>query len=252
MLSYKIAIADNDIRTCRKIRELLTIYSTQRDIDIAPPRIFSSCEALLQSYYHGAQYDFLFLAVDFSDTISDDAVPASNRMNGIAFASMLRRTIGNTGVEIIYVTAYQNYAADTIPVRPAGFIPKPVTLQKITSTLDTIMQYRNLTHRFFVFTNRKSQMQIQVSQIQYLNSCGRQIIMKTMDSKISFYGKLSDVMKEKCFHNFLQIHKSYLVNPDYIACITPTTVYLRGPKHETLPISRNQQRNVEKWLAKEF
>lgn len=256
MLSMKIAIADDDLCVCQKIREFLLVYSTQKDVDMEPPDIYTNCEALFQAYLNGAQYDFLFLDIDFSGNgklpdFSRACYPVDNdRMNGITFASRLRRTLGHLDVDIIYVSSHENCAVDTIPVRPAGFIQKPVTLEKVLVTMDTTMQYRELTHRVFTFNSNKSHMHIQVSRIQYLNSCGRQVIIKMVDSKVSFYGKLSEVKKQKCFASFLCIHKSYLVNPDYIERFTANAVYLRGHNHESLPISRTQQPIVDDWLMK--
>lgn len=64
------------------------------------------------------------------------------------------------------------------------------------------------------------------------------------------YGKLSEVQQEPCFSSFIQIHKSYLVNPDYIDHISSNTVFLQGSSHEQLPISRAYQPLVEQWLMK--
>ena len=99
-------------------------------------------------------------------------------------------------------------------------------------------------------SSNKSLVHVQVSHIRYLNSCGRKVYLQTTDSRISFYGKLSEVQQEPCFSSFIQIHKSYLVNPDYIDHISSNTVFLQGSSHEQLPISRAYQPLVEQWLMK--
>ncbi|WP_337592658.1 LytTR family DNA-binding domain-containing protein, partial [Ruminococcus sp.] len=58
----------------------------------------------------------------------------------------------------------------------------------------------------------------------------------------------SEVQKKPCFAHFVPIHKSYVVNPDYIDHISANTVYLQGKAGEQLPISRTYQPLVEKWL----
>lgn len=75
-----------------------------------------------------------------------------------------------------------------------------------------------------------------------------QLYLQTNETTISFYGKLSEVQKKPCFAHFVPIHKSYVVNPDYIDHISANTVYLQGKAGEQLPISRTYQPLVEKWL----
>ena len=148
------------------------------------------------------------------------------------------------------MTSHENYAIHAIPIRPAAFVQKPVTFQKIARALDDMLYYRDISRRIFKCTSNKSLVHVQVSHIRYLNSCGRKVYLQTTDSRISFYGKLSEVQQEPCFSSFIQIHKSYLVNPDYIDHISSNTVFLQGSSHEQLPISRAYQPLVEQWLMK--
>ncbi|WP_298482995.1 LytTR family DNA-binding domain-containing protein [uncultured Ruminococcus sp.] len=253
----RIAIADDDASMCQRIREYLLIYSTQKDVDMDPPDIYTDCESLYQACLNGVHYDFLFLDIDFSgcgkmpDFFQNRFQDGDEQMNGITLGIRLRRIVGLKDVDIIFVTSYDHCAAATISnIRPAGFIKKPASLEEISDTMQKAIQYRNMTHRLFEFTCRKTLMRVPVSRIQYLNSCGRQIVVKMVDGRASFYGKLSDVRQQKCFESFLNIHKSYLVNPDYIERYTTNSVYLCGPEHEVLPISRTQQSVVDDWLMR--
>lgn len=253
----KIAIADDDASICQRIREYLLIYSTQKDVDMDPPDIYTDCNSLYQACLNGMHYDFLFLDIDFSgngkipDFFRDRFQGHEQQMDGITLGSHLRRIPCLKDADIIFVTSYDQCAPETISkVRPAGFIKKPVSLEAVSDTMQKALRYQDLTNRLFEFTYRKTLMRVQVSRIQYLNSCGRQIIVKMVDGRASFYGKLSDVRKQRCFESFLNIHKSYLVNPDYIERYTANSVYLYGCDHEILPISRTQQSVVDEWLMK--
>ena len=64
--------------------------------------------------------------------------------------------------------------------------------------------------------SNKSKKEIVVSKIVYLHGSGRKTIMHTKNGQTEFYRKLSDCAEEKCFSSFLDIHKSFLVNPAYI------------------------------------
>ena len=181
---------------------------------------------------------------------SDSYAVRERCSDGLALGTYLRHILGHQNFDIIYVTSHENYAIHAIPIRPAAFVQKPVTFQKIARALDDMLYYRDISRRIFKCTSNKSLVHVQVSHIRYLNSCGRKVYLQTTDSRISFYGKLSEVQQEPCFSSFIQIHKSYLVNPDYIDHISSNTVFLQGSSHEQLPISRAYQPLVEQWLMK--
>lgn len=254
MVPMKVAIADDEMYVCEKIRNCLLKYSAQKDLDIDPPDIYNNCDALYSADLGKNRYDLVFLDIDFSNgtcpvkPTNTLLLTRENCSNGIMLGAHLRKRLGHTNFDIIYVTSHDCYAINTIPVRPAAFVQKPITYTKIQRALDDMLYYRDISRRVFECTYQKSQIHVQVSHIRYLNSCGRKVYLQTIDNCIGFYGKLSEVQKEQCFDSFLPIHKSYVVNPDYIDHISSNTVYLQGDGHEELPISRTYQPLVEKWL----
>lgn len=92
----------------------------------------------------------------------------------------------------------------------------------------------------------KSEHDIAVNQIKYLQSNGKKIIIHTRNEDIEFYGQLSNQIKKKCFEKFIVIHKSYLVNPLYIDRFGYDYVILK--ENIKLPISRSYQEIVRERL----
>lgn len=256
MVPMKIAIADDELYVCQQIRECLLQYSTQKNVDMDAPDIYTDCRTLYNTDLSGKRYDVVFMDIDFSGEnniarlFSDSYAVRERCSDELALGTYLRHILGHQNFDIIYVTSHENYAIHAIPIRPAAFVQKPVTFQKIAHALDDMLYYRDISRRIFKCTSNKSLVHVQVSHIRYLNSCGRKVYLQTTDSRISFYGKLSEVQQEPCFSSFIQIHKSYLVNPDYIDHISSNTVFLQGSSHEQLPISRAYQPLVEQWLMK--
>lgn len=254
MIPLKTAIADDDRYICQQIQECLMQYSTQKDIDIDDPDIYTDCATLYNTDFTQKRYDLVFMDIDFSggtEPVKHFSLFDTTRErcdNGIALGAHLRNRLGHNYFDIIYVTSFENYAIHTIPNRPAALVQKPVTYEKISNALDDALYYRDISWRVFEFTCNNSPVHVQVSKIRYLNSCGRKIYLQTNETTISFYGKLSEVQKKPYFAHFVPIHKSYVVNPDYIDHISANTVYLQGKAGEQLPISRTYQPLVEKWL----
>lgn len=57
---------------------------------------------------------------------------------------------------------------------------------------------------------------IPVSKIYYFESCGRKIIIHFSNGqkceKYEYYGKMQELIDNKCLTNFVLIHKSFFVN----------------------------------------
>lgn len=183
MIPLKTAIADDDRYICQQIQECLMQYSTQKDIDIDDPDIYTDCATLYNTDFTQKRYDLVFMDIDFSggtEPVKHFSLFDTTRErcdNGIALGAHLRNRLGHNYFDIIYVTSFENYAIHTIPNRPAALVQKPVTYEKISNALDDALYYRDISWRVFEFTCNNSPVHVQVSKIRYLNSCGRKIYL---------------------------------------------------------------------------
>ena len=101
-------------------------------------------------------------------------------------------------------------------------------------------------HDLFRYNVHKSQRIVNRKQILFLQSDGKRIIIYTQNGQDTFYGKLSDCVKQPCMRDFVFIHQSYLVNPFFIDEIRNGKVYIG--KWE-LPISRKYSQNIRELAA---
>ena len=81
--------------------------------------------------------------------------------------------------------------------------------------LDHIYRIAGKNNRSFVYQNHNDSFRIAYNDILYFQSEGRKINIVMKDGIETFYGKLS-AMEEKVPEFFLRIHKSYLVNQNYV------------------------------------
>ena len=138
----KIAIADDELYVCQQIRECLLQYSTQKNVDMDAPDIYTDCRTLYNTDLSGKRYDVVFMDIDFSGEnniarlFSDSYAVRERCSDGLALGTYLRHILGHQNFDIIYVTSHENYAIHAIPIRPAAFVQKPVTFQKIARALD--------------------------------------------------------------------------------------------------------------------
>ena len=109
MIPLKTAIADDDRYICQQIQECLMQYSTQKDIDIDDPDIYTDCATLYNTDFTQKRYDLVFMDIDFSggtEPVKHFSLFDTTRErcdNGIALGAHLRNRLGHNYFDIIYV-----------------------------------------------------------------------------------------------------------------------------------------------------
>lgn len=238
----KIAICDDELYCCDQIKDSILTYSIKTGIEVKT-ELFDSCESLITQYLSGSRFDVIFLDIEFKNSKTE-------RMSGIEFGKKLRKLYESDNTAIIYVTSYKEYAIDSIKIRPFDYLQKPVTYEKLSEVIDLCINNYEKGKKFFEFISNKIANRIIISNIRYFESIGRKIIIHTFHNDYEFYGKLSDIAAQECLSDFIRIHKSFLVNIDYIEKFTSNSVVLYGMKHDELPISKNNKREVNERLLR--
>lgn len=235
----RIAICDDEKYVCNKISCFVSEYCELNEINYEI-KIFNSCESLISEYLNEKRFDIIFLDIEFTNS----------SMTGIDFGKKIREMFDNISSSIVYVTSFREYAIDAIKIHPYDYLEKPVNYEKICEILDSfINDYKNVS-RVFEFISDKVTNQVKISYIKYFESKGRRIFIHTIYNIYVFYGKLSDIIGKACFKDFINIHKSYFVNMNYIEKFTANTVILLGSKNEELPISKNKRSEVSEILLR--
>ena len=171
--------------------------------------------------------------------------------NGIELGKRLRGLYANDNTAIVYVTSYGEYAIDSIKIRPYDYIKKPITYERIVEFFETYYLDQAKRKKVFEYTAHKVKNSIIVSNICYFESQGRTIVIHTITNQYTFYGKLSNLLDNESLSDFISIHKSYLVNKNYIERFTSHSVVLIGIDRVELPISPNKKMEVSEQLLKE-
>ena len=102
----KIAIADDELYVCQQIRECLLQYSTQKNVDMDAPDIYTDCRTLYNTDLNGKRYDVVFMDIDFSGEnninrlFSDSYAVRERCSDGLALGTYLHKerltALGNT------------------------------------------------------------------------------------------------------------------------------------------------------------
>ena len=161
--------------------------------------------------------------------------------NGIETSAYIREHDKNA--LIIFITDHQDYVYQVFEVLPFRFLITPVQREQLNTVLkDAILQI-NTAKKLFFFRIGKQQFQVAYDEILYFEGNLRKVRLVSTVGEWDFYGKISKVFSDLDVNLFLQSHSSFLVNMEYIRCITETEITLTNGM--TIPISKKFRDSVK-------
>ncbi|MDF2542303.1 MAG: LytTr DNA-binding protein [Herbinix sp.] len=229
-----IAICDDDQLLCSLLEELLMKISgyIAEKIEI---EVFYSGEELIRFLKEGVYYDIIYLDIELQ------------QLNGVEVGLKIRDELHNEITQIIYISCNDSYAMKLFKVRPLHFIIKPITYQKIEEVMKTALKILQKNRETFDFQIGQTSYRLPIKEILYFESTGKKILLYSLRLNYEFYGKLSEVSKQLKRMDFLNIHKSYLINYNFIAEIEYHQV--RMTNQRILPISQQNRKKIREQLS---
>lgn len=218
-----IAICDDSQIFMLEIQSLL-----QKDERVGTVRLYSQPE-LLCADLTGKQgeFDAVLMDIDFR-----------SQKNGFDYAQELYRIAPN--LPLIYVTGYTDQYAQFAflsDANLAGYMTKPIDEGVLSRYLDKLAE-RHMGSHIFTFATRKKEYHISAEQILYLESRDHMVSIHTSEGEYFVHEKLSS-LAERLPSFFVQCHKSFLVNMNWIARLGTGSMVLRD--NSLIPISKSRQ-----------
>lgn len=226
---FNIGICDDGELICTAIEEMILAYAKEMNYDV-DTKVWFHGEGLQKYLAQGNHLDILFLDIELIST------------TGMEVGSYIRNHLDNIGMQIIYISGKASYAQHLFKTQPLDFLVKPITQNMINNVLDTAIRVIKRKKVRFEFQQGKDYYYVPLGDIVYFNSEGRKVKIVTSETTFEFYGKLKDVTKQLS-ENFITIHKSYIVNKEYIFRYTYEMVELIDGTMLTIsPANRKQIR----------
>lgn len=163
------------------------------------------------------EFDIAFLDIDME------------KVNGIELARKLR--LKNPTSIIIFVTNFIQYAPEGYEVNAFRYLLKSdIPYKLIPYFVDSLQEVLN-SRQTVTFSISGELIDVQTKNILYLESDKHIIVMHLINdarTEYRFYGNMA-VLSDKLQNlGFLRIHKSYLVNMEYIELLQYEKVYLKS------------------------
>lgn len=228
---YRIGICDDDVVFCTELEKLIDGFAGQEQLSVSV-EVFFSGDMLLQYLKEKPPLDLLFLDIEMEG------------VNGIEAGQRIREKVECEVTQIVFVSVKENYAMQLFKIRPFDFLTKPLDQEKVFHVLGEYKRLFMDRNVFFTYQVGKSTYRISENEIRFFKCQGKKINAVTLSGTKEFYGKMSDIQKQLSPAKFCAIHKSYIINMNYVKAFFPDEVFMEGG--EKLPISQSHKKSVKK------
>lgn len=232
----KVAICDDSIEDLMTIESVLLKYSERNPNVSFEVEKFSDA---LQLYGRIRDKELADLY------ILDMIMPEKS---GVDLGYKLRRC--GSEKNIIYITSSDEFAMDAYDVHAIRYLLKPLREDQLFEALDCAFSYSEVSNgsRYLIRT-REGLVTVSYSQIEYIENSSRMLavhlvngeVIKSIFIRSSFDEEIRELVDDS---NFMQIHKSFLVNMRYVRKLDRDSIVLESGS--SIPISRKRAADVKK------
>lgn len=219
----KIAICDDDKLFCDEIETAIESYERTSSSSISFETFYSG-ESLIEYIRDGNVFDLIFLDIELEN------------INGVDVGKIIRNEFKNEAIQIVYISWNRAYALELFKNRPFDFLIKPLETEALYEVIDKYIEIYEHENNFFEFKFGKSAYKIPFKEIMYFESENRKIKIVGIFGEKEYYEKLQTVSSQLPAKEFIQIHKSIIVNCFYISNYTYEEIVLSSG--QKLPISQ--------------
>jgi DNA-binding LytR/AlgR family response regulator len=177
------------------------------------------------------------------------------QMSGMDFAKTLR-----PGTNIIFTTAYSQYAVESYKVDAIDYLLKPITYDdflrsankayKLISQEQDYLKEKPAKDHFFVNSEGKI-LKINLKEIDYIESMSEYVKIylnnKTHIMTLMRLKNLEEFLPEE---SFMRVHRSYIVNTLNITTIQRNRIVFHGNIY--IPVSEQYKADFKKFIDKNF
>lgn len=199
-MSMRIAVVDDEKVERELLQEYLRRYAKEYGGNFEVDD-FSNADELLSNY--SMIYDILIFDIDMPGT------------NGIEAARKIRQMDHNT--VLIFVTNIAQYAINGYEVDAVDYIIKPIGYYDFALKFQRAIGKAVQTKQTFIILETvEGTRRVDVSKVEYVEALNHYLIFHIGESSLRVRGNIRDYEQRLRPYNFCQIHKSFLVNMEFI------------------------------------
>lgn len=220
-----IVICDDEVIDRKLIKTMVDKYIEANHVEAETVLFESGDEYLSEGNIENA--DIVFLDIYMEGT------------NGVELARRIRGQ--NRNCQIIFTTSSNEYASDAFEVEAISYLRKPVNEEKLKSVLDMIMDRRAQTSSIEISCERTT-VRIYVSDIIFIETLGRRVLIHTVSSVYSTYMTLAKMVELIPPDEFVQVSRFEIISLRHVVQIGVKEVALDDGK--TIQVSQRMLENL--------
>jgi two-component system LytT family response regulator len=185
-----------------------------------------SIEAL--TFLAGNEVELVFLDIDMPN------------LDGMKLSELIR----NKNTQVIFCTAYSEYAVESYEREAIDYLLKPIPyerfLKSIKKALNALSAEENMaqthshskngtTHKLFLKSGPRIH-QVYTSEVLYIEKKGHYVVFHTPRGELLSRMNMKDLMSTLPPDNFVRIHRSFVIAIDKIDTIEKQIVVISGNK----------------------
>jgi len=148
--------------------------------------------------------------------------------------------------KVIFTTAYEQYALQGFELDVLDYLVKPISFERFMKAANKAFDYfsqpaAGASEAYFFVKSESKLEKVFFNDILFAEALGNYVAIHTADRKIITHATLKSMQESLPLKQFLQPHKSYLVNLNHISAIEGNVLHIG--KHE-VPISKYQKEEL--------
>lgn len=226
-----VAICDDDAGIVGKIEMLILEHQHVMGEEFEIDAFYSGEELLRFMERDEEEYGIILLDIEM------------NKLTGVDAAKIIRDVYGDKSIQIIFISSHEERWKELFAVKPFGFISKPVNEREFLSVFFKCVEEIRSENLIFTYKFKNNIEVVQVKSILYFESNGRNVILVTEHDKRTIHTTMKSILHELDEFSFVQIHKSFYVNPLHMEKLMPAQAVMSNG--DELPVSKKRKGKVE-------
>ena len=153
----------------------------------------------------------------------------------------IRQMTNKNNQQLIFLIDSGEYMFELLEYEPLAFI-RVQHIDKDLANVITILQFENRNVGVMLdFKSGFQKIRINAENIKYIESYGHYLFIHTLSASFKVREKISDILKILEPLGFMRVHKSYIINKNYIKQQSASTITLRSKTE--IPIGNRFKKN---------
>lgn len=167
-------------------------------------------------------------------------------MTGVEFLKSVPTT-----AEVIFTTAYSEYAIEGYNLNVTDYLLKPIELPRFLQATNKAIENIELKSKpsesklpeYMMLKVDKKLVKVYVKEIVYVQSDWNYVHVYTVSDKYMILSTLKNMEETLSKYQFIRIHKTHIINPDYFEFMEGNQVQVNGVK---LQVGRSHKEELLK------